>query len=177
MKDDFDLKKLIKPKRINSKKKGSTYENQLAKKLNDRFNTTDFMRTPGSGAFATSHKLPDHLIIYGDLIAPSNFNFIVESKRGYNKLGLFDLINYTSDVFKFLAQNRKDCEKCKKNSLVIIKQDRKKELAILSRYANPSYDYELELQLIEKPYVVFGGKHIMAYLDDILLLPDYIFLA
>ena len=62
----------VKP-RVNGKRKGASYERQLAKKLNLRFNTKDFSRTPGSGAFATTHTLPKHLQIHGDLITPENF--------------------------------------------------------------------------------------------------------
>jgi hypothetical protein len=62
MDDIYDLKNLRKkPKRNNSRTKGNTFERQIAKILNDRFNTTEFSRSPGSGAFATTHSLPEHL--------------------------------------------------------------------------------------------------------------------
>jgi Holliday junction resolvase len=74
MKDNYDISKLNKKKKkVNSRAKGSTFERQIAKILNERFNTSEFSRTPGSGAFATTHSLPDHLKIYGDLITPQNF--------------------------------------------------------------------------------------------------------
>ena len=57
-----------KKKRVNSKRKGSNFERKIAKILNERFETKEFNRTPGSGAFATTHKdLPDHLRIQGTL--------------------------------------------------------------------------------------------------------------
>ena len=52
MEDNFDISGLKKKKKIDSRTKGSSFERQVAKKLNERFNTTEFMRSPGSGAFA-----------------------------------------------------------------------------------------------------------------------------
>jgi len=47
MQDDYDLKKLRdKPKRKNSRAKGSRFELKLVKDLNEHFNTKDFARTP-----------------------------------------------------------------------------------------------------------------------------------
>ena len=60
MEDNYDFSKLKKKKKVNSRAKGSTFERQIAKLLNNRFNTTEFSRTPGSGAFATTHSLPDY---------------------------------------------------------------------------------------------------------------------
>ena len=74
-----------KKKRVNSKRKGSNFERKIAKILNERLNTKEFSRTPGSGAFATTHKnLPENLRIQGDLITPTSFPFVVECKNGYD---------------------------------------------------------------------------------------------
>jgi len=101
MKDDYDLSQLRKkPKRKNSRTKGNTFERQVAKILNDRFKTTEFSRSPGSGAFATTHSLPEHLKIYGDLITPQKFKYCIECKKGYNNLNLYSLYNYSSDFLE-----------------------------------------------------------------------------
>ena len=64
---------------VNSRRKGSNFERAIAKKLNGRFETEEFCRTPGSGAFGTTHKnLPDHLKIHGDLITPERFLYVIE---------------------------------------------------------------------------------------------------
>ena len=132
MEDIYDLNELRKkPKRKNSRTKGNTFERQVAKILNDRFKTTEFSRSPGSGAFATTHKLPDHLKIYGDLITPQKFKFCIECKKGYNHLNLYSLYNYSSEIWKFLDQCEKDSEKCSKIPMVIFKQDRHPILAIV----------------------------------------------
>ena len=91
MEDNFDISALKKKKKVNSRAKGSTFERQIAKMFNEKFNTKEFSRTPGSGAFATTHSLPDHLKIYGDLITPQNFKFCIECKKGYNDINLYSL--------------------------------------------------------------------------------------
>ena len=135
IKDDFDvtaLKRNIRGKKtkINSKAKGNRFENKIAKSLNERFNTKEFCRTPGSGAFATTHKLPEYLKVYGDLITPKDFKYIVECKKGYNEEQICDLLNPKSTISKMIAQASRDSEKCSKKFLLIIGQDRKDPIAI-----------------------------------------------
>jgi|TARA_A100000172_G_scaffold75282_1_gene57986 Holliday junction resolvase len=144
MEDNYDISALKKKKKVNSRAKGSTFERQIAKTLNDRFNTTEFSRSPGSGAFATTHDLPDYLKIYGDLITPQNFKYCIECKKGYNKENLYSLYNYSSDFWGFLDQCLKDSEKCDKIPMVIFKQDRQPTLAII-----PSHVQTNKLQ----PYI------------------------
>ena len=159
MNDNYDLSNLRKkPKRKNSRTKGSTFERQIAKVLNDRFNTTEFSRSPGSGAFATTHSLPDHLKIYGDLITPQKFKFCIECKKGYNNQNLYSLYNYSSDIWKFVEQCEKDSGKCSRLPMVIFKQDRQPTLAIVP------YDVEFgqDLKYIE----VMKQKKYRIYLFD-----------
>lgn len=135
MEDNFDLSKLTKKKRVNSKQKGSTFERSICKQLNERFNTKEFSRTPGSGAFATTHhNLPEHLKIYGDLITPVNFNFCIECKKGYNNISLYSIFDYSSALWEFVEQSRKDAVKCGRIPMVVLKQDRKPTLAILPQF-------------------------------------------
>ena len=131
MEDDFDISRIKKKKKINSRTKGSTFERKICKILNERFNTTEFSRSPGSGAFATTHSLPEHLKIYGDLITPETFKYCIECKKGYNHLNLYSLFNYSSDLWKFVAQCEKDSKKCCKLPMIIFKQDRQPTLAIV----------------------------------------------
>lgn len=144
MKDDFDISKLQKKKskRINSKVKGNKFERDIAALLNQRFNTTDFCRTPGSGAFATTHKLPDHLKVYGDLITPKDFRFILEAKRGYNKEGICNIFNSNSILREMIDQADRDSKLCNKDFILVIAQDRKEPIAILKSvgYIQPDPD-------------------------------------
>jgi hypothetical protein len=132
MKDNYDVSKLtVKKKgRINSKAKGGRFERKVADMLNKRFNTSDFCRTPGSGAFATTHSLPEYLKIYGDLITPKGFKFIIECKSGYNKEGICNLFNSNSIISDMIAQAERDSIKSKKNYLLIIGNDRQDPIVI-----------------------------------------------
>jgi hypothetical protein len=168
MKDNYDISALKKKKKVNSRAKGSTFERSIAKLLNDRFKTTEFSRTPGSGAFATTHSLPDHLKIYGDLITPQNFKYCIECKKGYNKENLYSLYNYSSDFWKFIDQCEKDSQKCQKIPMVIFKQDRQPTLAIIPNYVQlgklPAYiEIYKRNNLIYKMYRIYKLEDL---LDD-----------
>lgn len=162
MKDDFDLKNLVsnKKKRKNSRTKGNAFERKICKLLNEFFNTTEFMRSPGSGAFSTTHNLPDHLKFSGDLITPKTFKYTIECKKGYNKENLGSLFDNKSNIGSFIAQAEKDSQKINKNFLLILQQDRKNILCLfntnksvsLSLYAEKS-DHLL-INVNKESYVV-----------------------
>ena len=137
-----------KRKAVNSRKKGINFENKICKILNARFLTTDFMRSPGSGAFATTHQLPEHLRIYGDLITPQFFSFAIECKKGYNKFFIGDLFKDSSELWKFWAQAERDAKKSAKLPLIVWQQDNKTTLAILDQQYEPYTSPEVDLQAI-----------------------------
>ena len=124
MKDDFDVSPLRKTKKVNSRAKANRFENKIAKTLNDRFDTKEFCRTPGSGAFATTHTLPEYLKIYGDLITPQNFKYIIECKKGYTEEQVSDLLNPKSTISKMIAQAHRDSKKSSRKFLLFIGQNR-----------------------------------------------------
>ena len=125
MKDVFDVTPLKKKKKVNSRAKGNRFENKVAKMLNERFETDEFCRSPGSGAFATTHKLPKHLQLYGDLITPEKFRFVIECKKGYNSEGISELLNPKSNTLSMIAQASRDSVRANKKFLLIVGQDRK----------------------------------------------------
>jgi hypothetical protein len=153
--------KFYKKPRINSRTKGNAFERALAKKLNLRFDTTEFCRTPGSGGFATTHKLPEHLHVHGDLITPKDFKFIIEAKRGYD-IKFEDIWKPKSKLFEFIAQATRDGEAGKKPWLLIYKKDRQKEIVIC----------EVSLPSIPKATI---KQYNLYLLEDILALPDEVF--
>tara|TARA_R110002051_G_scaffold242280_3_gene302642 strand:+ start:2257 stop:2778 length:522 start_codon:yes stop_codon:yes gene_type:complete len=168
MEDNYDISELKKKKRKNSRAKGSTFERQIANTYNDRFNTTEFSRSPGSGAFATTHNLPDYLKIYGDLITPQNFKYCIECKKGYNNQNLYSLYNYSSEFWGFLEQCQKDSDKCGKIPMVIFKQDRQPTLAIVPYSpTSPVVETEkaIQIQKEEKAYRIY-------LFDELLKEPD-----
>ena len=140
MKDNFDLSNLAAPKkRINSRSKGSSFERKICNLLNSTFETKEFCRTPGSGAFATTHKLPEHLKIHGDLITPEKFKFTIECKKGYNKENLSSLFSSNSKLAEFISQAKKDSIKANKPFIIIWQQDRTDILCILDKCFIPNY--------------------------------------
>ena len=130
MEDNFEISKLKKKKRLNSKNKGNTFQRKVAGLLNERFRTTEFCPTPGSGAFATTHNLPEYLKIHGDLITPKDFIFCLECKKGYNKENLGSLFNPNSVFWEFWKQAKRDADKAKKHPMLVIQQDRQKILVM-----------------------------------------------
>ena len=171
---EFGLKE---NKRINSKAKGSRYENSVAKALNIRFETSDFQRTPGSGAFATTHTLPDYLQIAGDLITPVNFLFVIECKAGYPQIHLHehfekgrsvDLTDFKgmSTIIKFIKQGEKEVKNSKdKEYMILYKKDYKCQLVITGR----SYGITQEISI--------KGKYFVYTLKDFLKLPNHFFFS
>ena len=169
--DDFDLTSLIanKKKRKNSRTKGNSFERKVCHILNTHFNTTEFMRSPGSGAFSTTHKLPDHLKFSGDLITPKSFRFIIECKKGYNKENLGSIFNLKSELQNFIFQADRDASKIQKQFLIVFQQDRKDILCLFSRDDNLtladkalSLDY-LQLKTQGKTYIVCRLGDILFY--------------
>ena len=172
MNDNFDVAKLTKakkPKKVNSRNKGQSFERKIATMLNSKFQTKEFSRSPGSGAFATTHNIPEHLKLYGDLITPKDFKFCIECKKGYNKENLCSLFNKRSDLWKFIDQCEKDSQKCNKEPLVIFQQDRQKILAIV-RSNTLNIDIK-KIDITRKSNKKYN-TYTMYLLEDLLLLDD-----
>jgi hypothetical protein len=69
----MDQIKEKKPKRFNSKAKGSGFENQVAKKLSTALAPLKFIRTPGSGARVGGKNFQ----AYGELFGQEALNIFV----------------------------------------------------------------------------------------------------
>jgi len=152
-------------KRKNSKVKGNKYENDVAKRLNKLFNTDEFQRTPGSGAFATTHTLPEHLHISGDLITPKNFNYSIECKKGYS-VDFGDIFKGSSTIIGFIKQAERDIKKTNKKFLILYKKDYRDEIVIVDEEfpiqkevrLNGKYFIYLSKDFFKLPYNVFFSK-------------------
>jgi hypothetical protein len=127
-----ELLKTKKGKRVNSRTKGNAFERKVSKILNDHFQTTEFCRSPGSGAFATTHKLPEHLQVGGDLLTPKDFPYIIECKKGYN-FKIADLFNPNSEFLKIVDKLSKEATKYKKKPLLVFQQDRASILCLVAQ--------------------------------------------
>lgn len=167
LEDDYDVSQLKKKKRINSRTKGNSFENRICKVLNERFNTEEFCRSPGSGAFGTTHKLPKHMRVHGDLITPEKFKHIVECKKGYKDKDLFDLFKPKSFLHQTIRQAEQDVRKSGADSFIIIwAKDRTKPLAIVNEFF-----FNIEEGLI------LDGKYLITTLENLLKLSDDYFFS
>lgn len=156
------LEKDIKKPRKNSRRKGANYERKLAKQFEDRFDQP-FMRTPGSGAFATTHRGKGILNeMRGDLIVPQGFKFLIEAKSGYvSHLYMDKLFDPRSKLYEFIRQAKRDAEKAHKEWMVIWKGDRKKDLVFTQHDRFPS-----------SPKVVVNTNCYMYKLENLINMPD-----
>jgi len=160
MKDIANISKIKgtrKRKKVNSRNKGNAFERKVCSLLNHRFNTEDFCRSPGSGAFASTHKLPEHLKIYGDLITPENFKFTIECKKGYNKENLCSFFKPKSEIRKFIKQSEKDAKYSKREPMIILQQDRN-TIIVITRKSSYQWDVceetVIETKLEYKDYII-----------------------
>ena len=168
MKDEFDITPLKKKKKVNSRAKGNRFENKIAKMLNERFKTKEFCRSPGSGAFATTHTLPEYLKIYGDLITPERFKYVIEIKKGYNEERVSELLNPKSQIFNMIAQAHRDSKKSSRKFLLIIGQDRRDPMAITNQLGLPVSGSKISGTFDDVDVEMFR-------LDDLLKLPEFHF--
>lgn len=151
-----------KAKRINSHKKGGDFARKVCKMLNDRFETDEFNKTPGSGAYATTHKLPDHLKVFGDIITPKDFRFCIECKKGYNKEGLNSFFNEKSLLWDFIFQAERDSRNADKETMLLLQQDRKPILALLNIGCGIPYT-ELKNYLTFSNYVLIPLAELLTF--------------
>ena len=168
MKDIYDLEKLKNKKRVNSKAKGGAFERKIANILNEQFQTKEFNRTPGSGAFATTHQLPEHITVAGDIITPLNFKFCIECKKGYNDQTIYSLLDYNSKIWQFVEQCEKDAKKTKKVPMIIYKQDRRDTLVITNKDMFSSTIPNITIFKDNKEKILYTDTYSIYKLKDVL---------
>lgn len=120
-------------KRVNSIKKGHTFEREMAKKLTELLGIK-IVRVPMSGGFAT---LNDSNIFPGDLMAANDkdiFKFEIECKH-YNKDNIImNILNKklkNVKIFDWIEQSTRDALKRNSIPIIIFKINRKIVLTIL----------------------------------------------
>jgi hypothetical protein len=164
-----DLLKLKKKKRVNSRTKGNAFERKVASILNEYHETSDFCRTPGSGAFATTHKLPKHLQVKGDLITPTNYPFVIECKKGY-KFSISDCLNLKSDFREIINKIEKEAKDSNKLPLLIFQQDRQSVYCLTTLN---NYSIKIDLSTVDS-YLLLDNKYLVIPLSYLLkTLPKY----
>ena len=162
--DILRLGEFGKKKRINSRRKGNAFERKMASQLNERFGTKEFARTPGSGAYATTHQnLPEHLKVQGDLITPQNIKFVIECKSGYT-IEFDDPFKKNSELWDFILQAKRDAALAKKDWMVIYKKTRRTTLVIVG-----------EPYPVHRRMEINGGYFVYTYEDFIRLDDSHFF--
>lgn len=132
-------------KKINSKRKGSRAELDLAHILTNRFDGYTFARSVQSGAYigksndirAKSMTDEQKLVFAGDIRVPVNFKYVIEHKA-YNPEGhelFWELFNEKSDLHKWLEQVTHDSELVDKKPMLVIKYNNKKRICFM--HENP----------------------------------------
>ena len=109
---------------VNSKRKGSNFERELCKMLEDLFGGT-FKRVPHSGAYGTIHidSLTESMkqTLTGDIITPEGFPFSIEAKfykaLPWNKI----MQGECKQLDKWIEQSERDACTTNKDALVIFK--------------------------------------------------------
>jgi hypothetical protein len=144
---EIEIENLLdgKTKKIKSGKKGKRVELEVVKILNNRFSKIlsenpengRFSRTVGSGnrwgqnVYLSKSAMENYS---GDLVCPTNFNFIIESKGGYNDIDLCSAFDKgQSDLDSFLDQALEDSKRTSRRPMVLWKKDRKPRLSIIKR--------------------------------------------
>ena len=153
--DDI-LDNLDRRKGPKSGQKGKRGERNIVKTLNDRFgsilgkNAGLFSRSVGSGnrygqKVVLSQNAMD--IYSGDIVVPDGFNFVLESKNGYNDIDLCTaFVKGHKELDTFLKQVSDDAKRCGRKPMLIWKKDRKSPLAFLKTkdLPNRSFDYSMK---------------------------------
>jgi hypothetical protein len=158
--EDADVEDIFKksPNKIKSGKKGKRVELELVKSLNARFSTIlsanptwgKFSRSVGSGNRwgQNVHLSKNATNIYsGDIVCPEHFNFVLESKGGYNEIDLCSAFDEGhSELNAFLQQVTDDSARCGRMPMLLWKKDRKPRLAFLKEKDLPQihFDYSMK---------------------------------
>jgi hypothetical protein len=178
--NDLDIEDILndkpKKKKIKSGQKGKSGERDLVKILNERFAKIlaehpkggAFSRSVGSGSrWGQQVILSDaaNQIYAGDLTCPERFNFVIESKKGYNDIDLYNAFTgKCGGLDEFLKQVETDAKRVGRRELLIWKKDRKPALAFLK--------IKIGENIPSKYTIMFYLEWTAVALNDLLTMPD-----
>jgi hypothetical protein len=148
---DIDGIQPKKSKKVNGKKKGNRTELELTKILSSRFNMS-FSRSVGSGNRWAQASLTEQAkqVFSGDLIVPENFQFVIESKGGYEGIdinGIF--IKGNSELDSFMQQVTEDSKRCGRKPMLCWKRARKPWLAFILTKDLIGHEFEYSIKYKE----------------------------
>lgn len=151
--DDILLNSGKNKNKLNSNSKGKRVENSLCKVLNKRFSSLltenlswgNFNRSLGSGnrwSQVNNMSNKEKSVFSGDIVCPDNFNFVIESKGGYNDIDIISIFNDgNKEIDSFIEQSSNDAERASKKSIIIWKKNRKNWVCIIKKDNLPNNEY------------------------------------
>ena len=165
-----------KPNKIKSGIKGKRVELELVKQLNLRFSKIldanpawgKFSRSVGSGnRWGQNVQLSRTAknVYSGDIVCPDNFNFVLESKGGYNDIDLCSAFEEgQSQIDEFLKQVSDDSERCNRKPMLLWKKDRKPRLAFLLSKDLPNKNFKYCMKY--RDWSIINFKDLLEFKDD-----------
>jgi hypothetical protein len=167
-----------KPKKIKSGRKGKRVENELCKRLNERFMDVfrdhpdwgRFSRTMGSGnrwgqKVILSKAAKETLS--ADITCPTNFKWVIESKGGYNDIDVFNCISKKdAGIDGFLKQVEDDAGRTGKKPLLVWKKDRKNRTAWIKTKDLPKRSRDkFEYKLTYRDWTAISFEDFLGFAD------------
>jgi hypothetical protein len=157
--DDI-LDKLDRKKGVKSGSKGKRGERNIVKILNNRFGTMLLEKKMGlfSRSVASGARWGQKVVLSqnamdtysGDLVVPEGFNFVLESKNGYNDIDLCTVFEKGhKELDAFLKQVNDDSKRCNRKPLLVWKKDRKSPIAFLKTKDIPKRTFDFSLKYKE----------------------------
>jgi len=147
---------------INSRNKGATFERKIAKIMKEAtgFN---WVRTPGSGAFATRTGINS---LQGDIFCEEDFPYLVECKA-YEKipLHLFAQELKSCLITKWLTKLVGQCVIADKKALLIFKENRGK---IMAMYEVEDFNTQNNANFFVIDGRIFQLRTLDAFVQDVL---------
>lgn len=163
------------PNKTNGKQKGNNFERKVANRLSERFHNhlgikTGFRRNSDSGSYfggtnktrTETHNLD--YAIFGDLICPANFRFVIECKHYKNPPSWSSFLEGNVKQWNdWIAQNDQDSSSAGKPGALIVKYNNVPEMVFFS-------------EPVDGLRLCFTYQQKFVYLfDDWLSLPESVF--
>jgi hypothetical protein len=142
-----DLNKRQDKKKKHSGRKGKRGESNIVKLLTERFQKP-FSRVIGSGAHSRRNLSEEaKKILTGDIVAPNDFRFTIESKHGYGEIDLCNVFEGGHRLIdEFMEQAQRDADHLHRKPMLCWKKDRMPILAFLKQEDLPDFrDFKMHL--------------------------------
>lgn len=133
------------PNKTNGKQKGNSFERKIANQLSTRFAShlgvaNGFRRNSDSGSFfgggnqSRTQTYNLDYAVFGDLICPSNFRYVIECKHYKSAPSWQSFIDGNVKQWdQWLAQNDRDAASASKPGVLVVKYNNVSELVFVDQ--------------------------------------------